>query len=164
MKKKFIMFLMTVMLSFSAVCFASYGTDLDAEAKAVDQFFSGTDYKKAAAIMDAELAKAVEAQKYASKHVKTNWLKFYMDGTVESGTGFIDPPYTDGHQGLVNWTEDEFTPDNTDGNMTEWIDSNETGSITVKKNTTYELLFFIDGSSKSCSDVIGTGTSITLTK
>ena len=64
----------------------------------------------------------------------------------------------------INWTEDEFTPDNTDGNMTEWIDSNETGSITVKKNTTYELLFFIDGSSKSCSDVIGTGTSITLTK
>ena len=44
MKKKFVMFLMTVMLSFSAVCFASYGTDLDAEAKAVDQFFSGTDY------------------------------------------------------------------------------------------------------------------------
>lgn len=59
--------------------------------------------------VDAELAKAVEVQKYASKHVKTNWLKFYMDGTVESGTGFINPSYTDGHQGLVNWTEDEFT-------------------------------------------------------
>ena len=64
MKKKFIMFLMTVMLSFSAVCFASYGTDLDAETKAVDQFFAGTDYKKAAAIMDADLAKNLTADKY----------------------------------------------------------------------------------------------------
>ena len=64
MKKKFIMFLMTAMLSFSAVCFASYGTDLDAETKAVDQFFAGTDYKKAAAVMDADLAKNVTAEKY----------------------------------------------------------------------------------------------------
>ena len=64
MKKKFIMFLMTAMLSFSAVCFASYGTDLDAETKAVDQFFAGTDYKKAAAIMDADLAKNLTADKY----------------------------------------------------------------------------------------------------
>ena len=64
MKKKFIMFLMTVMLSFSAICSASYGTDLDAEAKAVDQFFAGTDYKKAAAVMDADLAKNLTADKY----------------------------------------------------------------------------------------------------
>ena len=59
--------------------------------------------------VDATLDKAVEAKKYASEHVKTNWLKLYMDGTVESGTGFIEPLYTDGHQGLVNWTEEEFT-------------------------------------------------------
>ena len=59
--------------------------------------------------VDATLDKAAEAKKYASKRVKTNWLKLYMDGTVESGTGFIEPLYTDGHQGLVNWTEEEFT-------------------------------------------------------
>lgn len=59
--------------------------------------------------VDDALTKAVDAKEYASKHVKTNWLKLYMDGTVESGTGFIEPLYTDGHQGLVNWTEDEFT-------------------------------------------------------
>ena len=59
--------------------------------------------------VDATLDKAADAQKYASQRVKTNWLKLYMDGTVESGTGFIDPLYPDGHQGLVNWTEDEFT-------------------------------------------------------
>ena len=32
-----------------------------------------------------------------------------MDGTVESGSGFVDPLYPDGHQGLVNWTEEEAT-------------------------------------------------------
>ena len=32
-----------------------------------------------------------------------------MDGTVESGTGFIDPIYPDGHQGNANWSEEELT-------------------------------------------------------
>ncbi len=61
--------------------------------------------------MDADEACkfAVDVQKYASAHVKTNWVKLFMDGTVESGTGFIDPPYPDGHQGIVNWTEEEVT-------------------------------------------------------
>ena len=73
-------------------------------------FMMGTAYEIESWMdVDATLDKAVGAKKYASKHVKTNWLKLYMDGTVESGTGFIEPLYTDGHQGLVNWTEDEFT-------------------------------------------------------
>ena len=32
-----------------------------------------------------------------------------MDGTVETGTGFIDPLYLDGHQGIPNWSEEELT-------------------------------------------------------
>jgi predicted amidohydrolase YtcJ len=32
-----------------------------------------------------------------------------MDGTVEGGTGFVEPLYPDGHQGLANWTEEELT-------------------------------------------------------
>ena len=73
-------------------------------------FVMGTSYEIESWMdVDAALDKAVDAKKYASKHVKTNWLKLYMDGTVESGTGFIEPLYTDGHQGLVNWTEEEFT-------------------------------------------------------
>ena len=32
-----------------------------------------------------------------------------MDGTVETGTGFIEPIYPDGHQGIPNWEEDELT-------------------------------------------------------
>ena len=73
-------------------------------------FVMGTSYEIESWMdVDKALANAIKAQKYASKHVKTNWLKLYMDGTVESGTGFIEPLYNDGHQGLVNWTEDEFT-------------------------------------------------------
>ena len=73
-------------------------------------FMMGTSYEIESWMdADAALAEAVKAKKYASKHLKTNWVKLYMDGTVESGTGFIDPLYNDGHQGLVNWTEEEFT-------------------------------------------------------
>ena len=59
--------------------------------------------------VDAALAKADEVRKYATRHVLTNWVKLFMDGTVEGGTGFVEPLYPDGHQGLVNWTEEETT-------------------------------------------------------
>ena len=59
--------------------------------------------------LDEKLAKAAAVQKYNSSQVKANWIKLFMDGTVESGTGFIDPVYPDGHQGIVNWTEEEIT-------------------------------------------------------
>ena len=45
----------------------------------------------------------------ASSHIKPNWIKILIDGTVETGTGFIEPLYPDGHQGIVNWTEEEIT-------------------------------------------------------
>lgn len=45
----------------------------------------------------------------ASARIKPNWIKLFMDGTVESGTGFIEPLYPDGHQGIPNWTEEELT-------------------------------------------------------
>ena len=59
--------------------------------------------------VDDALAKAVDVQKFASKRVKTNWIKLFMDGTPESGTGFIDPLYLDDHQGIPNWSEEELT-------------------------------------------------------
>ena len=59
--------------------------------------------------VEIELNNAVDVQKYATKHVKTNWLKLFMDGTVEGGTGYVEPLYPDGHQGLANWTEEELT-------------------------------------------------------
>ena len=59
--------------------------------------------------VDESLAKAAAVQQFATTRVKTRWLKLFMDGTVEGGTGFVDPPYPDGHQGLANWTEEELT-------------------------------------------------------
>ena len=56
--------------------------------------------------IDKNLVKSLEVQKYASEHVKTNWVKLFIDGTVETGTGFIEPLYTDGHQGISNWFEE----------------------------------------------------------
>ena len=59
--------------------------------------------------VDETLEKASATKKYESAHIRTNWLKMFMDGTVESGTGFIDPVYLDGHQGIPNWSEEELT-------------------------------------------------------
>ena len=59
--------------------------------------------------IDKNFGKALDAQKYSSKHVKTNWIKLFMDGTVESGTGFVEPLYSGGKQGIANWSEEEVT-------------------------------------------------------
>lgn len=59
--------------------------------------------------VDDVMAKAKAVKKYASPRIKPNWIKLFMDGTVESGTGFIDPLYPDGHQGIPNWSEEELT-------------------------------------------------------
>ena len=59
--------------------------------------------------VDDALAKAADAKKFTSTRVKPNWIKLFMDGTVESGTGFVDPLYPDGHQGIPNWSEEELT-------------------------------------------------------
>ena len=59
--------------------------------------------------VDAVLAKAANAKKFTSTRVKPNWIKLFMDGTVETGTGFVNPLYPDGHQGLPNWTEEQLT-------------------------------------------------------
>ena len=59
--------------------------------------------------MDKVLERAGDAKKYASTRVKPNWLKIFVDGTVEPGTGFVEPLYPDGHQGVVLWSEEELT-------------------------------------------------------
>ena len=59
--------------------------------------------------VDKTLDKAVATKKYESAHIKPNWFKLFVDGTVESGTGFVEPLYVDGHQGIPNWSEEELT-------------------------------------------------------
>ena len=59
--------------------------------------------------IDKNFGTALDVQKYSSKHVKTNWIKLFMDGTVETGTGFVDPLYAGGKQDIANWSEEEVT-------------------------------------------------------
>lgn len=73
-------------------------------------FILGTTYEIESWMdLDSAFAKARDAKKFTSKHVLPNWIKLFMDGTVESGTGFIEPLYPDGHQGIPNWSEEELT-------------------------------------------------------
>ena len=59
--------------------------------------------------VDKTLEKAAATKQYESPHIKTRWLKLFMDGTVESGTGFVEPLYPGGKQGIPNWSEEELT-------------------------------------------------------
>ena len=57
------------------------------------------------ALVNAEIMSA--DGKVLKKEVRGGEIVFGADGTVETGTGFIEPLYTDGHQGIDNWNEDE---------------------------------------------------------
>lgn len=59
--------------------------------------------------VDEALTGAIDAKKFTSTRVKPRWIKLLVDGTVESGTGLIEPVYPDGHRGIANWTEEEIT-------------------------------------------------------
>ena len=92
-----------------------YNTNLYAAARQMDDakdmhFVLGTSYEIESWMdVDETLAKAKDAKKFASEHVRTNWVKLFIDGTVETGTGYVDPPYPDGHPGKPIWTEEEVT-------------------------------------------------------
>ena len=74
------------------------------------KFILGTTYEIDSWMeVDPNLKKAVDAKKFESAHVKPQWIKLFMDGTVETGTGFVEPLYPDGHQGIPNWSEEELT-------------------------------------------------------
>jgi hypothetical protein len=59
--------------------------------------------------VNEELDKAADTKKFTSTRVIPRWIKILFDGTVETGTGIVDPIYPDGHQGIANWTEEELT-------------------------------------------------------
>lgn len=62
--KKVLLLLMSMLLSFSALCYASDGSDLDAEARIVDQFLAGKEYKKVVGYMDPEWSKNFSEEQY----------------------------------------------------------------------------------------------------
>lgn len=57
--------------------------------------------------IEKEIDEAVKTRRYSGGHINANYVKIFIDGTVESGTGLTMFPYHDGHQGIANWEEDE---------------------------------------------------------
>ncbi len=58
-----------------------------------------------------EIDKAIKTKKYTKGHIYADYVKIFIDGTVESGTGFTLEPYQEtsyGH-GMANWEENEVT-------------------------------------------------------
>lgn len=56
----------------------------------------------------SEVDSAYEHKKmYTTRHVNPSYIKLFMDGTVETGTGYVIKPYKDGTTGIPNWTTDE---------------------------------------------------------
>lgn len=47
---------------------------------------------------------------FATRHINPRYIKLFVDGTVETHTGFVSEAYIDeeGGYGEANWTEDEF--------------------------------------------------------
>lgn len=59
--------------------------------------------------LDKELKKAFATTDYATRHINPRFIKLFMDGTVETGTGYVKEAYKDGTQGIANWPVDKFT-------------------------------------------------------
>lgn len=59
--------------------------------------------------LDNDLAKAFDTRKYSSRHVNPRYIKMFVDGTVETYTGYVRTPYLDGSYGIPNWTLKEFS-------------------------------------------------------
>ena len=58
--------------------------------------------------IDKELETAVEwSAKYATRHLHSDYIKLFIDGTVEGGTGFIFKDYPAGGRGIYNWSQEE---------------------------------------------------------
>ena len=57
--------------------------------------------------LEAEIEQAFSWRKYRTGHVHPDYVKLFMDGTVEGGTGFVFDAYPDGHKVGANWEQDE---------------------------------------------------------
>lgn len=56
--------------------------------------------------LDAEVQEAFKTAQYETAHVNPHYVKLFMDGTVESGTGYVRTPYLDGHIEPPIWPEE----------------------------------------------------------
>lgn len=59
---------------------------------------------------EGEFAKAFATSTFATKHINPRYVKMFVDGTVETHTGYVREPYIDEEGGVSesNWTPAEF--------------------------------------------------------
>lgn len=60
--------------------------------------------------LDKDLERAFATRSYTTTHVNPHFIKMFVDGTVETGTGYVQVPYLDksNGNGIANWTPNEF--------------------------------------------------------
>ena len=69
------------------------------------------EFDSSADSVEDEIAKAKDTKRYTGGHINADYVKIFIDGTVESGTGFTTETYQEakyGH-GMVNWEENEVS-------------------------------------------------------
>ncbi|MCQ2346801.1 MAG: amidohydrolase family protein [Paludibacteraceae bacterium] len=61
--------------------------------------------------IEAELEKAKQMKQYTGGHINADFVKLFIDGTVETGTGLTMEPYqiTRLGNGIANWEQNEVT-------------------------------------------------------
>lgn len=58
----------------------------------------------------AEVDNAAKTKEFSTAHINPNYIKMFVDGTVETGTGYVTIPYLDKDKGVgePNWTSEDF--------------------------------------------------------
>lgn len=69
------------------------------------------EFDSSAESVEDEIAKAKDTKHYTGGHINADYVKIFIDGTVESGTGFTTETYQEMQfdHGIVNWEESEVT-------------------------------------------------------
>lgn len=60
--------------------------------------------------LDKDLKRAFATDSYTTDHINPHYIKMFVDGTVETETGYVKEPYLNpdkGH-GIANWTPKDF--------------------------------------------------------
>ncbi len=60
--------------------------------------------------LDGDLKRAFATDSYTTPHINPHHIKMFIDGTVETETGYVQVPYLNPAkgQGIANWTPKEF--------------------------------------------------------
>ncbi|MCQ2256069.1 MAG: amidohydrolase [Bacteroidaceae bacterium] len=60
--------------------------------------------------LDKDLESAFATAKYTTTHLNPHYIKFFIDGTVETETGYVQVPYLNPAKGngIANWTLEDF--------------------------------------------------------